>query len=1080
MTMRALWLGLCVWLACVVTRGQEVPQDGLVLWLKADAVTGVASGAAFANWLGSAGTPAASRPAVEHQPRWIADGLNGKPVVRFDGNDALVTPATIGLPRAHTFVAVVVDRTTDDNGVFLWFEDEKGTPGPAFGSGAMGKSLRVRNYPGQAQTPLAPAAGLYALIADADGVHVYRNGISSWMKLENGWSGTFPGGGTRGRFVIGQHGGGVGQYLKGDVAELIAYGRAITPAERRGIEAYLIQKYRLPIAAPKPAVLCIGNGDPYSYIATRLANDHGIQLGVCEFGEVTWEKLVQYNVVILFDMSRLNPDTRSDNAVEISPAGFQRVGDLLERFVQSGSGLYLYGVSFTHMGQGWANQTLNRLLQRFNGRVAFEMLHDSPKESRQPEGQKVLYALADHIVAHPATAGVRNVWFAVGPFSYGPWTRPLILGPEWTPLIRTSPGFKATPIDPDKGWDSALAGAVSEVKEPTAVIYAARTFGQGRVVLNGGESTISFFGYGYSPFADKAWGRIGMEEGLNGIPSDGLQLFVSSLKWLAQPTIGLGDFGGYVVPPKPLFTPRRAQPIAWEPAKPVGGELKYYKGVFGAVPALGGGTGTVAEWVAAAKTQGLQYLVLCGDCEQIEKPAWEQLVAECRAASNDDFAATAALITRDDQNNSFLQCGSKLWPRELRLSKKNPKRVQDHLGYWIFQLTAAEDGKSETRPVVHQINRPYENADMIIFDTPLLRRGTGETGEIYGHAPYLNLAEPKVAARLVQWHPYRNPALPAAVMGELSITVTDPGGVQLKNGFAGLSVHLASSPGWYKVFKRYMILRAESTASEVDGPAPDDAKDTSYNGRLNPGDLILLPDLGEGLFVLDGTPDLALACANVKNPLGLFWLGHAGTEKLATGARISTKLLLVNLKTKGTQTEAILANWIRFRDQYGIGGKSPGYAVTAKQGSVAKSRFLLELVAHKYGFQGTIGQADLPQRLSIKISGLNPKWTAAKVDLVRQQWFPLGVWDGAAYTTVDTTEGEHQLYVGNIVTCDNPDVWLTLLPANADGKTRVDVHNPTDQDVTVIVCIPVATSLAAQQSFTVAVPKGTTVRRELH
>jgi hypothetical protein len=42
-----------------------------------------------------------------------------------------------------------------------------------------------------------------------------------------------------------------------------------------------------------------------------------------------------------------------------------------------------------------------------------------------------------------------------------------------------------------------------------------------------------------------------------------------------------------------------------------------------------------------------------------------------------------ALLTRDDQNNTFLQCGPQSWPKLERLSKRNPQRVQDHLGYWM-------------------------------------------------------------------------------------------------------------------------------------------------------------------------------------------------------------------------------------------------------------------------------------------------------------------------------------------------------------------------------------------------------------
>ncbi|MCU0873722.1 MAG: hypothetical protein MUE50_15400, partial [Pirellulaceae bacterium] len=435
-------------------------------------------------------------------------------------------------------------------------------------------------------------------------------------------------------------------------------------------------------SSARPAILLLGQDPAVAdwALPQKLTKDHGFVVGACGFGELTWESLRQFNVVVLFDMSRLYEGTRDVNAVEISPEGVRRVSDLLYRFVQEGGGLYVYGVSYTHMGQGWANDSLNKFLQPFGAQVLFEVLRDEPAEQRQPEGQRVLYALAGSIASHPATSGVRNYWYAVGPFSYGPWTRPLALGSDWTALIRTSPGFKSVPAE-DKSWPGPPTPTASAVNDQTAVIYAARQHGLGRIVLNGGESTISFFGYGYSPYADRMWGRIGMEAGLSGKKSDGLQLFVSSLAWLAQPSVG--KLGGYVPPVKPPFQPNVAAPIKWDRPAGVGGDLPYKKGVLGAQPALGGGSGTIAQWVDAAKAQRLAYVVFAGDFAKMDRAAWDQLCAECQTAGSADFLAMPALLTRDDQNNTFLQCGPQSWPKLERLSKMNPRRVQDHLGYWM-------------------------------------------------------------------------------------------------------------------------------------------------------------------------------------------------------------------------------------------------------------------------------------------------------------------------------------------------------------------------------------------------------------
>ncbi|HEY3396822.1 MAG TPA: hypothetical protein VGM19_04100 [Armatimonadota bacterium] len=1110
--------------------------------------------------------------------------------------------------------------------------------------------------------------------------------------------------------------------------------------------------YAAPVPAaarPQPAILLLNDsGDlPYWAVPTKLHQDYGFSIGVCGFQALTWDVLKQYNAVIVFDMSRLLESTRDVNAVEISPEGFQRISDLLYRFAQEGGGLYLYGVSFTHMGQGWAGWTLNKFLQPLGAQALFESLRDEPREQLQPEGQKVLYARADQIVAHPATAGVKNWWYPVGPFSYGPWTRALVLDKNWTPLIRTSPGFKSTPVD-DRSWGGMpLAAATSGVTEPTAVVYAARSYGSGRVIFNGSESTISFFGYGYSPYADRAWGRVGMEAGLNGIKSDGWPLLVSSLKWLVEPSVKAGNLGGYVEPPPPPFKPDVAAPIKWEVPAPIGGVAPYKPGVIGAMPAVGGGSGTVAEYVTAAQAKGLSWLVCVGDFAKMDKPAWDLLVADCKAACTAEFVVVPALLTHDDQNNSFLQCSAASWPLPERLSKKDPKRVQDHLGYWMndgnfpcrivfnfsagqypawlhsgydtFAVRTYQDGKlideavdgflqnqeqgdrsrivsinllsspaqlanvteltyimagnaqqmqdtfckpqfsgdgisyvssgpqivnsyisnvsrgtfgqyyvpgterwraslkitspvplksitfydstrvfrryaltgtnaevnveglhdmrhvlcaviedeqgrkamtgsseiqdqlmaqyfcsdrcnimsgqssirqpdghvltvpassmlykagrlyygavalaeglpgmdgsggatefsvnpnmymeadnaeqTESRLPLHRIMRPWEAADGLVFDTPILKRSAA-TGwvDIFGHNPYVDLAEPKIAADLTQWHFYKAPLYPATVMAELSETVLDPAGVQLKTGWNGFSQQWTGS--WSGTLFQYMILRVDGTHEQ--GPSADE-KVQGWRGTLNPGDAIIFPTASEGMYVLEGRVDAVIESVPSKKWFRLY-LGRFDTPKLAAGDKTTARVL--NVKFRGAPSDDPIGEFSKFRDLYGIAGQPPAYSVTSTQGKPLSGRYLLQLQADKGGWAGTLGQAALPQRLPVAVTGVNPQWTVAKLDLTAREWFPLGVWKDTTYTTVDLKTGPQKLYVGNVVTCNQPEMWLTLLPANADGKTYVEAHNPTAGELTVQVTVPVASFLAAQQTVSATVPAGASVRLEL-
>lgn len=1096
-------------------------------------------------------------------------------------------------------------------------------------------------------------------------------------------------------------------------------------------------------APRQPAVLCVGAGHAIqaSGVPDRLARDFGIQVGAVDFDGVNLDTLRKYNAVVFFCLSRLNPDAKSMNHVEIGPEGFDKINEALQQFLSEGGGIYFYGVSFVHMGDGWSNETLNKLLKLYDAQVLFEELRDEPREKRQPDGQQVLYALANRIETHPATGGIKTLWYAAGPFSYGPWTRPLQLSADWKPLIRTSEAFKATPVDPRKGWTN-YTGAPSAVKEKSAVIYAARDMGSGRVILSGGESTISFFGYGYSPFADEQWGRVGMEKGLDGKPSEGLKLLAASLRWLAEPSLKSGSLGGFQREVKETPKARVVKKLKWlKPEKP--DPYGYIKGAFGCIPAGAGGNGTVAEYVKAGQAEGLGFVVIAGDYAKMDPAAWDRLVADCRAASSFDCAAIPGLLTEDDQNNRFLQIGPKVWPRPDRLSKKDPKRVQDHLGYWmndcnfpfrtpywfskgqyptwlhsgydtfairtyengklvddqlmgyllneeqgdrcrlvvmnlttspaelaknkdftfirapsrkeventflhnqfsggamsyvssgprvdywflengwrdtagllyvpgterwraLLKVTAdaglkqvtiydhqrvfrrfalsgkeaeiqvdglhdnrhvlvavvedvaggravtggletsdrlmaqyfcsdrcnimsgvstirtadgreegvpatsmlykagrlyvgtvarkeelpgidgsgggtqlsiyptfymtAEGDKGEERSILHQINRPYESADIVLFDTPILKRSPAPDSEIFGHAPYVDLAEPKAAARLVQYHFYRKPVNPAPVMYEMSMTITDPAGVQLKKGWNDFSIRYGGAWG---TIKKYAIVRTDGTREE--GPSADEKTGTAWRGTLKPGDFVLLPDLGEGLFLLDGEMGVVIECTPSKKWFRLY-VGRFDTPKLPANTVAAVRLL--NLKTPSAG-DAAFAEWTRFRDAFGIAGGKPAYAVTPTQGKVVSTRYLLELAAENSGWEGTIGKAELPQNLPAKITGLNDHWTAARVNGETKEWFPIGVVGGTAYTTVDPRTADQKLYIGNLVTADKPDVWLTLIRDSGKEKDPVvvDVHNPTAKDLEVNVTVPVATFLAEKQTVKATVPKGSTVQ----
>ncbi|MBT5692940.1 MAG: DUF5011 domain-containing protein, partial [Opitutae bacterium] len=83
----------------------QVPKEGLVLHLDASRIEGLNDGDMVFNWpdVSSAGNHADQ---VKDNPTWHPDGLNGKPVVRFDGDDLVWTTKDFGYAKEYTILTV--------------------------------------------------------------------------------------------------------------------------------------------------------------------------------------------------------------------------------------------------------------------------------------------------------------------------------------------------------------------------------------------------------------------------------------------------------------------------------------------------------------------------------------------------------------------------------------------------------------------------------------------------------------------------------------------------------------------------------------------------------------------------------------------------------------------------------------------------------------------------------------------------------------------------------------------------------------------------------------------------------------
>jgi len=167
----------------------------------------------------------------------------------------------------------------------------------------------------------------------------------------------------------------------------------------------------------------------------------------------------------------------------------------------------------------------------------------------------------------------------------------------------------------------------------------------------------------------------------------------------------------------------------------------------------------------------------------------------------------------------------------------------------------------------------------------------------------------------------------------------------------------------------------------------------------------------------------------------------------------------------------------RFRDLLGLDG-TPGYSVTCEHGEVESSLYVLRVDGGGVGFAGTITVSEsLPAILPLVVEGLNDRWTAVHYERRARRYRPIGMHEGRAYSHLNLTGPKPApvvLFVGHPFTCDRDEMFLTLVQT---GKRELllQVHNPTDRDVSTVIRRSKWFDLADRDEIKVQVPAGDSV-----
>lgn len=251
-----------------------IPREGLMLWLSAGAGVTQSDGAISA-WADQSGAMrSATQTTAMARPQLVANALNGRPVVRFDGSKTLtmngvkvneLTGMTIVMVNATTRLwlsdpsewcrrASEAGCSNTYNSPLQW--DETGSFGMVFLSPlqtevvfrfGVGTGGNNGEYKPTHQRAMPIGSRFSATVAIHDGAvnRLFVNGTQVSARLNDGslhMNVPSPAGraaiaNTRDVMTIGS--GRFGNGWQGDIAEVLVYGRALPSAERQAIEQHI-------------------------------------------------------------------------------------------------------------------------------------------------------------------------------------------------------------------------------------------------------------------------------------------------------------------------------------------------------------------------------------------------------------------------------------------------------------------------------------------------------------------------------------------------------------------------------------------------------------------------------------------------------------------------------------------------------------------------------------------------------------------------------------------------------------------------------------------------------------------------
>ena len=163
---------------------------------------------------------------------------------------------------------------------------------------------------------------------------------------------------------------------------------------------------------------------------------------------------------------------------------------------------------------------------------------------------------------------------------------------------------------------------------------------------------------------------------------------------------------------------------------------------------------------------------------------------------------------------------------------------------------------------------------------------------------------------------------------------------------------------------------------------------------------------------------------------------------------------------------------------YGIAQERPGYRYTLTRGRLESTNFEMVVASEGGGVELEVGRYDLLNNLPLRVEGIAPNAVVGRYDRDRKQLLMLTPFEGGVRTAVNTTLGDTRLYVGELLHFEAPELVTSAVQDQAD-HLLVELHNPTDRELTCTVTGAPGFEPLQGLNRTVTIPAGESVRLEL-